>query len=310
MTRMTRWIHSWINKAILVFEHKSVPTLSAYVKKIPFLYQFIKASGVLRVLDKTILFLKRDTGIFIQADIYGTGFTMIDYKPFDYYPLLSVGKVYEPSLSQQLKKLFKGYDAPTFVDIGAYIGYFTIYAGKLTGSGGQVISIEPNVKHYARLLKNIKLNGLNEHIRAFHLALSDKDGMATMKGYDERVLHEVGDGNIRMITFDRLCEEENIRPDIIKIDVHGAEGKVLTGMPNTLQHKVSHVFCELHNDLLGYTIKEILHILEAAGLEVFEFTKHRDSSGGKLVPINNEFLSSYDDRMLYARRKGSKEGKG
>lgn len=301
---MTRWI----NEAVLVFEHKFVPKMSAYIKKIPFLYRLIQASGVLKMLDKSIWFLKRNTGILFQTDIYGTKLTMIDYKPFDYYPLMSQGKMYEPSLSLQLKRLFNEYDSPTFVDIGAHIGYFTIYAGKLIGSSGHVISIEPNLKHYTRLLKNIKINGLDENTLIFNLALSDKDGMATMEGFDERVLHEVGGGNIQVVTFDRFCAEENIWPDIIKIDVHGAEGKVLAGMSETLHNKVSHLFCELHGNLLGYTIREILHILEAAGLEVSEFAKHRDSSGGKLVPINSDFLSNYHDKMIYARRKGRKVG--
>jgi len=132
--------------------------------------------------------------------------------------------------------------------------------------------------------------------------------MAYMEGFDERVIHEVGDGNIQVVTFDRFCAKENIWPDIIKIDVHGAEGKVLAGMSDTLKNKVSHLFCETHSDLLGYTIRGIIQILEAAGLEVFEFTKHRELSGGKLLPISSDLLSNHDDRMLYARRKDKKVG--
>jgi hypothetical protein len=100
-----------------------------------------------------------------------------------------------------------------------------------------------------------------------------------------------------------LCKKEDIQPDIIKIDVHGAEGKVLSGMPYILKNKVSHLFCELHDDLLGYTISDIIQILETAGLEVLEFTEHRDVSGGKLVPISSDLLSNYRDRMIYARRR-------
>jgi len=214
------------------------------------------------------------------------------------------GKVYEPSLTLQLKTLFKEYDSPTFVDIGAHLGYFTVYAGKLIGSSGKVISIEPNMKHYSRLLKNIEINGLKEIPRTFNLALSDRNGTANMGGWDERVLHEVADGNIQVVTFDDLCAKENIWPDIIKIDVHGAEGKVLAGMSDVLKNKVSHLFCELHSDLLDYTVREIIQILEVAGLEVLEIAKHRELSDGKLVPISSDLLSNCHDRMLYARRKG------
>jgi FkbM family methyltransferase len=301
----------WINKAVLVFHYKFALRIWGYIKKIPLLDKLILEADLERKLLLFVGKFRKNTwgsGITFSTDIYGTKLTMIDYEPFDYYPLVLQGKVYESSLALQLKTLFKEYDSPTFVDIGAYIGYFTIYAGKLIGSSGQVISIEPHMKHYSRLLKNIEINGLEEITRTFNLALSDRDGMANMEGYDERVLHEVGSGNIQVVTFDQLCAKENICPDIIKIDVRGAEGKVLAGMSDTLKSKVSHLFCELHNDLLGFTIGEIVQTLEAAGLEVFEFTKHRELSGGKLVPISSDLLLNYNDRMLYARRKDKKVG--
>lgn len=295
------WVNRW------VFHLSNDIHILVYIRKVPLLGRLFRPGTRLeRVLSKVLFYLRKKIRLLLgeisfETDIYGTKLIMIDYEPFDYYPLALQGKVHEPSLTLRLKTLFKEYDSPTFVDIGAHYGYFTIYAGRLIGSGGQVISIEPNMKHYSRLLKNIEINGLKKVTRTFNLALSDKDGMANMGGWDERVLHEIGNGNTQVVRFDQLCARENIWPDIIKIDVHGAEGKVLAGMPDTL-NKVSHLFCELHDDLLGYTITEIIQILEVAGLEVFEFTEHRKVSGGKLVPISSDLLSNYNDRMLYARR--------
>jgi FkbM family methyltransferase len=262
-------------------------------------------------LRKVLVSIRKKVGsrlvgeIYCEANIYGTRIKMIDDRQFDYYYPFSRGEIHEPALTLQLKKLLEESDSSTFVDIGAHYGYFTIYAGKLIGSAGQVISIEPHIKFYSHLLKNIEINGLIGVIRTFNVALSEKEGKAQMEGWDERVLHEVENGNIQVVTFDQLCEKENIRPDIIKIDVHKAEGKVLSGMPNTLQNKVTHLFCELHNDMQGYTTCKIIQILQTAGLEVFEFTKHREESGGKIVPITDGLLSNHDDRMLYARRKGN-----
>jgi FkbM family methyltransferase len=266
------------------------------------------ASGLERILGKVSIPLRNKIreligGIYFETNIYGTKIKMIDYRTYDYYSLFSQGKIHEPALTLQLKTLFETTDSPTFVDIGAHYGYFTIYAGNLIGSSGRVISIEPHIKFYGCLLKNIEMNDLKEIVRTFNLALSDKEGKATMEGWDERVLHEAENGIIQVITFDQLCQRENIWPDIIKIDVHGAEGKVLDGMPDILKNKVSHLFCELHKNMMGYTNSKIIQILENAGLEVFEFKKHREVSGGELVPICIDFLSNYEDRMLYARRK-------
>jgi hypothetical protein len=142
-------------------------------------------SGLERVLSKVSFYFRKKIrlllgGISFETNIYETKLTMIDYEPFDYYPLVLQGKIYEPSLALQLKTLFKAYDSPTFVDIGAYIGYFTIYAAKLIGSSGQVISIEPHMKFYSRLLNNININGIRGSVRTFNVALSDKDGKANM----------------------------------------------------------------------------------------------------------------------------------
>ncbi len=298
---MIRWIKKrllYISNIYILVHFRNIPLLNKLI---------MPGSGLEMVLNKVSVYFRKKVRLFLgeisfETSIYGTNIKMIDYRAFDYYSLFSRDKIYEPALTLHLKTLLKEYDSSIFVDIGAHYGYFTIYAGKLIEFSGRIISIEPNIEFYRCLLKNIEINGLKEIVRTFNLALSDKDGKANMEGWDDRVLHEVGNGKVQVGTFDQLCKKENIQPDIIKIDVHGAGGKVLFGMANTLKNKVSHLFCELHDDLLGYTIREIIQILEAAGLEVFEFTKHREVYGGKLVPISGDLLSNYNDRMLYARR--------
>jgi tRNA A58 N-methylase Trm61 len=111
-------------------------------------------------------------GIYFETNIYGIKIKMIRYRTFDYYALFSRGKIYEPALSL----LFEKADSPTFVDIGAHYGYFTIYGGMIIGSSGQVISIEPNTEFYGRLLNNIDLNGLSNVVWSFNLALSEVYG--------------------------------------------------------------------------------------------------------------------------------------
>ena len=61
-----------------------------------------------------------------------------------------------------------------FVDIGAYIGYYTLYFSKFPNIQ-KIISIEANKKNYSNLLKNISLNELN-NVMTYNLACSDTDG--------------------------------------------------------------------------------------------------------------------------------------
>lgn len=240
--------------------------------------------------------------ICFEGSINGTDFKMIDDGVFEYYILFSRNEVYEPALSKKLKSIFEGGKSYTFIDIGAHYGYFTIIAGKLLGAGGRVISIEPNPECHNRLLENIDINNLNGIVTTYNIGLSDHEGRASMGAWDNRKTIIDKNGNIVLVSFDELCRMENITPDIVKIDVFGAEGNILSGMSDTL-HEVTHLFCELHEDMNGYTAKDIVTIMENAGLEVFEFTKHRHDLGGEIVPLSDELFSDHVDRMLYATRK-------
>ncbi len=280
--------------------------ISVCIRKIDSFNKFLMPESHLR---KVLVNFRKKIGsmlvgeVYCEANIYGTKIKMIDNRTLDYYYFFSRGEIYEPSFTLQLKALLKESEFPTFVDVGAHYGYFTIYAAFIVGSRGQVISIEPHPKFYRRLLQNIEINRLNENVRTFNVALSEKEGKGMMEGFDERVFKEVETGNVQVLTFDQLCEKENIRPDIVKIDVHGSEGKVLSGMSKTLKNDVKHLFCELHNDMHGYTVGNIIQTLETAGLNVFEFTKHRDKYSGEIVAISDYLFISHNDRMLYARRK-------
>jgi len=187
----------------------------------------------------------------------------------------------------------------------AHYGYFTIYAGNIISPNGLIISIEPHEKCYQGILKNVQINGLQKIVRRYNVGLSDHQGKAQMDILNERAFYDTENGEIDVVSFDQLCEKENIRPDIIKIDVHGAEGKVIKGMSNKLKNDVTHLFCETHSDgdMRGYSMIDIIQFLETAGMEVFVLSEFRKESGGKLIRINDKVLSTPGDSMLYARRK-------
>jgi hypothetical protein len=56
------------------------------------------------------------------------------------------------------------------IDVGANIGYFTIYASRKVGKDGLVIALEPMDEAYDCLIKNLRLNRLN-NVMPFKLAL-------------------------------------------------------------------------------------------------------------------------------------------
>jgi len=102
------------------------------------------------------------------------------------------------------------------------------------------VAIEPEPRNFSVLLKNIRNNGLRNVI-PLNLALSDKDGYELLSinpspaGYSivssssQRIL-------VKARKIDTLLTELNIeRVDLFKIDVEGAEMKVLKGGENFLK---------------------------------------------------------------------------
>lgn len=210
--------------------------------------------------------------------------------------------MHEPALVRMLNKLFTENNSATFVDIGAHIGYFTVYAGNMLGKRANIISIEPNQDYHRQLLKNIELNRLQENTKTFQIGLSNKVGKAYMGGWEERDIIESDMGSIDIMTFDQLCKSAGIKPDIIKIDVHGAEFKVLSGMIHTLDNQVKHLFLETHTEDLmqGFNIPAVINFFDSTKFELFKLNDFRNSMSDEIVPIGDDL---HADMMIYIRRR-------
>jgi FkbM family methyltransferase len=134
-----------------------------------------------------------------------------------------------------------------FVDIGANIGLFSLYASKKVGVAGEVISFEPASTTYKRLLENIQLNH-NQNIRPFHLGLSDKDEIldlnVSLDGHEAWNTFVPTTDNkfslkekVRVQAFDHFIRENSIdinKISLIKLDVEGFEINVFKGSNDLL----------------------------------------------------------------------------
>lgn len=278
--------------------------LTLFAKRNYILSEFLTITGLASLIVKLRDYYTRNINeIYFEADLYGTKIKFIDGTVrHEYYDEAIKGGMHEPALVRILNKIFRETESVTFVDIGAHIGYFTVYAGNLLGKRGNIISIEPNQDYHKQLLKNIELNRLHENTRTYQIGLSDKIGKAKVGGWEERDLIESEMGNVNVMTFDQLCKNEGIRPDIIKIDVHGAEYKVLSGMNHTLVNHVKHIFLETHTEDLmqGFNIPAVINLIDSAKFELFKLNNFRNSMSDEIVPIGENL---HADMMIYVRRK-------
>lgn len=117
------------------------------------------------------------------------------------------------------------------IDIGANIGIYSLWAAK---AGATVVAAEPQPEVFARQAFNIAANGFGT-IRAVQCAVADHYGTFDMTIDSRNLGHSGGatEGNVRITvpckTLLGLLDENGIRqPDLIKIDVEGAEDVILS----------------------------------------------------------------------------------
>ncbi|MBL0869952.1 MAG: FkbM family methyltransferase [Phycisphaerales bacterium] len=169
--------------------------------------------------------------------------------------------------------LFQQYVRPgaSVLDIGANVGFYTLLSAKLTGPSGAVVAFEPLPRNLEYLRAHVKLNSIN-HARILDAAVSDKPGEATFSTHQDpsqAKLSNEGDIKVRVVTLDQLFAAGDIPvPNLIKIDVEGAEGLVLRGAAQLLAKHKPVIFlathgAEVHKDCcdqllaLGYKLKAL-----------------------------------------------------
>jgi FkbM family methyltransferase len=142
------------------------------------------------------------------------------------------GELHEPGTCAHIIENYAGRPI-CFIDIGAHLGFFSAFAAHLCPEN-TVYAFEPNPDSFRVLQKNFELNQIRGDICA--LALSDEVAKVPFKGRSMKVSADDAEMMVDTDRFDLWCERHAIKADVIKIDVHGSEGKVLFGMQETLRH--------------------------------------------------------------------------
>jgi FkbM family methyltransferase len=137
---------------------------------------------------------------------------------------------YELDKQQLFTKTVKPGDV--VLDIGANVGFYTLLSGVLAGEGGKVFAFEPSPRNFGFLSRHVKINGLN-NVTLFEAAVADQPGEAMFDFADSNAkshLSSSGSHRVKVLSLDQLLAEGKIaRPNLLKIDVEGAEARVLRG---------------------------------------------------------------------------------
>jgi FkbM family methyltransferase len=170
-------------------------------------------------------------------------------------------------------------------DLGAHVGLFTLGAAKRVGKEGRVYAFEPSPDTAEILERHIALNRWGDRVEVIRAVVSDVDeivpfyvhgvSMAASLGRDnvevlnpERPREPAVKINAQSVTLDRFCKERNIKPDIVKIDVEGAELHCLRGARSLLLSHGLTVFCEVHPrnmEVCGSSLSALEAYLDSVG---------------------------------------------
>jgi FkbM family methyltransferase len=146
-----------------------------------------------------------------------------------------------------------------FYDIGANVGMYSCFVAKVL-SEGRVVAFEPHPANTEALTENLDLNGFDAVVR--RIALSDRRGDTVLTetspeaGAGGHSLSPEGSGqglHVETDTLDRTVDAADLPPPTVaKIDVEGAEGRVLEGGAEVLAADSCRLlYCEVHPQRLG-----------------------------------------------------------
>ena len=127
----------------------------------------------------------------------------------------------------------------SFLDVGAHAGYFSLIAADRVGRDGRVIAVEPNPVVFATLRAHLAANAI-AHVEACHWGLAERAGSVSLhvpgadscRDYNATLLRrpEWTPVEIPVRRLDDCLDDWSVeRIDLMKIDVEGAEPRVLAG---------------------------------------------------------------------------------
>lgn len=188
------------------------------------------------------------------------------------------------------------------LDIGANIGLYTLPSALKLRGNGYVFAFEPAPLWFRRLRENIELNrlGSGNLVVPYNIGLSNKNetcdmiikevqgsGMGSISpNYRDHLdTDKVISIPVRLVQGDQFLREQGIPPpNLVKIDVEGAELAVLQGLEKSLRHKdCRFILCEVHPKFTDEPPGKVEKILQDYGFRC-EISKERRSEYHILAP--------------------------
>jgi len=194
------------------------------------------------------------------------------------------------------------------IDIGANVGYYTIFFSKLVGKEGKVYAFEPEprafliLKNKAKRLKNVILERKAVGDKNARIKFYVDKSIAGSSVYKDAIYSLEACIEVDMISLDEYFRNLKDEIALIKMDVQGAEFLILKGMKNLIK-KVKAIIFEYWPDGLkvsGIEPLTLLSKLETNNFKLFYIDKNLNI---KSIDINNKVNNKLPSNIIAINTK-------
>lgn len=173
-------------------------------------------------------------------------------------------------------------DGGTVIDVGANIGFFSLKFASWVGASGRVFAIEPEAENFGRISARVKRGGYSSRVSLIQAAAAEKSGVVRLAINPNNPMdHRLSENGtpVRSITIDDLCASEGWpQVCLVKIDVQGAEGRVIAGALETLKRCSPALYIEIEESSVFGVGHGGLHMDDLTALGYRPYTLEKDGA--------------------------------
>jgi FkbM family methyltransferase len=196
-------------------------------------------------------------------------------------------------------------DKRVVLDIGAHIGLYSMPLSRRISPNGKIYSFEPSSINRSYLKQHLELNSIDNVEVQF--CLVGKENIDAVDFYED--LNQVNPmggliltNNIKndavavskkMVALDQFCEDKKIKPELIKVDVEGAEIDLLWGgveMIKSSRPTIVLSFHPKHIEQMGQTLDSLTGYLQEVNYKclTYDGKDNSDFSVNESILLPNE----------------------
>jgi FkbM family methyltransferase len=181
---------------------------------------------------------------------------------------------YEPELSAALDgRIARGM---TVLDVGSHVGLHSLRFSQAVGAAGHVVAVEASPANAALLRTHLLWNDCR-NVTVIEAAVAEQKGEMEFAyrtdptdygAFANSIAYDIGGekASVRVTTIDEICR--GLTPQVIKIDIEGAELLALRGARELLSSSAPVLFIAVHPEpmkALGTSPSELVEFLRGFG---------------------------------------------